>query len=185
MIKTIIKDTDTKMHQTVHVLEQDLLGMRTGRASTALVEKLHVDYYGSPVALNTLAGITVPEPQTIMINPYDRTILKDIERAIMQSDIGLTPNNDGSVIRLNIPPLTKERRQELVKLVGKRLEESRIAIRNIRRSAIDEIRKEQKGGNISEDDMHHGEDEVQKLTDRYIKTIDETGKRKEAEIMEV
>ncbi|PJF43493.1 MAG: ribosome recycling factor [Phototrophicales bacterium] len=185
MIKSILKDAESKMQQTLQVLEHELMGMRTGRASTALVERITVEYYGSPVPLNTVAGLSVPEPQTIMINPYDRTILKDIERAIMNSDIGLTPNNDGNVIRLNIPPLTKERRQELVKLVGKRLEESRIAVRNIRRSAIDELRKKQKAGELSEDDLRHGEDEIQKLTDRYIKMIDDMGKRKEEEIMEV
>ncbi len=185
MTKQIIKDADTKMHQTLHVLEQDLMGMRTGRASTALVEKLTVEYYGAPVPLMQLAGISVPESQTIMISPYDRSTIKDIERAINNSDIGLTPNNDGTAIRLNIPALTKERRQDLVKMVSKRLEEARVSIRNIRRSAIDDMRKEQKGGSISEDELRGGEDDIQKLTDRYIKNIDDIGKRKEAEIMEV
>lgn len=185
MTANIINEAESKMKSTVHVLESDLQAMRTGRASTALVEKLTVEYYGAPTPLLQLAGISVPEPQTIMINPYDRTTIGDIERAILASDLGLTPNNDGSVIRLNIPSLTKERRKELVKMVGKRLEDSRVAVRNIRRSAMDDTKSAEKDGDISEDEMHDAQDKIQKLTDKYIKEVDEIGKRKEAEIMEV
>lgn len=185
MTKAILKEAETKMQQTIHVLEQDLLGMRTGRASTNLVEKIEVEYYGAPVPLMQLAGISVPDASTIMISPYDRTTLKEIERAILGSDIGLTPNNDGSVIRLNIPPMTKERRLELVKMMHKRLEDSRVSIRNIRRSGMDDLRKSQKAGDISEDELKGGEDDMQKLTDKFIKEIEDIGKRKESEIMEV
>lgn len=185
MIKEVLKDAEDRMKSTLHVLEQDFAAMRTGRASTALVEKLPVEYYGTPTPLFQLAGISVPEPQMIMIRPFDRGSISLIEKTILASDLGLTPNNDGTNIRLNIPALTKERRKDLAKQVGKRLEESRIAIRNIRRSAIDDLREFEKESIISEDDLHQGLDKVQKLTDKYIEEIDELGKRKENEIMEV
>lgn len=185
MVKDILKDAESRMKSTLHVLEQDLSGMRTGRASTALVEKLNVEYYGTPTPLFQLASISVPEPQTILIRPFDRSTVATIERAILASDLGLTPNNDGTNIRLNIPALTEERRRELVKQVGKRLEESRVAIRNIRRSAIDDLRSFEKEHLISEDEMHDGQERVQKLTDNFIEEIEEIGKRKENEIMEV
>lgn len=185
MIKEVLKDAEDRMKSTLAVLEDDLRGMRTGRASTALVEKLGVDYYGTETPLLHLATISVPEPQTIMIRPFDKGSLKTIEKAILASELGLTPNNDGTVIRLNIPPLTQERRMELQKLVGKRVEEARIAVRNIRRSANDDLREFEKEKMISEDEQKHGEDEVQKLTDKYIEKIEEAGKRKEQEIMEV
>ncbi len=185
MVKDILKDAESRMKSTLHVLEQDLASLRTGRASTALVEKLNVEYYGTPTPLFQLASISVPEPQTILIRPFDRNTVSTIERAILASDLGLTPNNDGTNIRLNIPALTEERRRELVKQVGKRLEESRVAIRNIRRGAIDDLRSFEKEHLISEDDLHYGQDQVQKLTDKYIEDIDQLGKRKETEIMEV
>ncbi len=185
MIKDVLKDAEDRMKSTLSVLEDDLRGMRTGRASTALVERLSVDYYGTETPLLHMATISVPEPQTIMIRPFDKGSLKTIEKAIQASELGLTPNNDGTVIRLNIPPLTQERRMELQKLVGKRVEEARIAVRNIRRSANDDLREFEKEKMISEDEQKRGEEEVQKLTDRYVEKIEDAGKRKEQEIMEV
>lgn len=185
MIKEVLKDAEERMKSALAVLEDDLRGMRTGRASTGLVEKLEVEYYGTPTPLYQLATLSVPEPQMIMIRPFDKTSLKTIERAILASDLGLTPNNDGTVIRLNIPPLTQERRHELQKLVGRRVEEARVAVRNVRRSAIDDLREFEKEKLISEDESKRGQEEVQKLTDRYIQLIEEAGKRKEAEIMEL
>ena len=185
MIKDLLKDTEDRMKSTLSVLDDDLKGMRTGRASTALVEKLDVEYYGTETPLMHMATLSIPEPQTIMIRPFDKASLKTIEKAILASELGLTPNNDGTVIRLNIPPLTQERRMELQKLVGKRVEEARIAVRNIRRSANDDLRDFEKEKLISEDDKKRGEDNVQKLTDKYIEKIESEGKRKEEEIMEV
>ncbi|NJL92912.1 MAG: ribosome recycling factor [Anaerolineae bacterium] len=184
MIKDILADAEERMKATVHVLEEDLKGIRTGRASTALVEKLMVEYYGAPTSLIQLATASVPDAQTIMIRPFDRTTLHAIERAILQSDIGLTPNNDGEVIRLNIPPLDNERRKELVKQVHKRLEECKVAVRNIRRSAMQDIHEAEKEKLVSEDEMKDGEDKTQKLTDKYVAEVDEVGKRKEKEIMD-
>ncbi|MBN1563240.1 MAG: ribosome recycling factor [Anaerolineae bacterium] len=185
MINDVLKDAAERMKSAVSVLENDLRGMRTGRASTGLVEKLNVEYYGTDTPLFQLATISVPEPQLIAIRPFDKGSLKTIEKAILASDLGLTPNNDGQIIRLNIPSLTQERRQELQKLVGKRVEEARVAVRNVRRSAIDDLREFEKEKLISEDDGKRGQDEVQKLTDKYITEIEEAGKRKEIEIMEV
>ncbi|MBI5960171.1 MAG: ribosome recycling factor [Chloroflexi bacterium] len=185
MIKEVLKDAEDRMKSAVAVLEDDLKGMRTGRASPALVEKLHVEYYGTATPLYQLATITTPEAQLISIRPFDKTSLKAIEKAILASELGLTPNNDGTIIRLNIPALTQERRTELQKLVHRRAEESRVAVRNVRRSAIDDLREMEKEKIISEDDNKHGQEEMQKLTDKYIREIDEAGKRKEAEIMEV
>ncbi len=185
MIKDVLKDAEDRMKSAVSVLEEDLRGMRTGRASTGLVEKLHVDYYGTPTPLYQLATLSVPEPQLISIRPFDKGSLKTIEKAILASELGLTPNNDGTVIRLNIPQLTQERRLELQKLVGRRVEEARVAVRNVRRGAIDDLREFEKEKMISEDEMKHGQDEVQKLTDKYVQEIEDVGKRKEAEIMEV
>lgn len=185
MIKDLLKDAEDRMKSTLSVLEDDLKGMRTGRASTALVERLTVEYYGTETPLQHMATLAIPEPQTIMIRPFDKASLKTIEKAILASDLGLTPNNDGTVIRLNIPPLTQERRMELQKLVGKRVEEARIAVRNIRRSANDDLRDFEKEKLISEDDKKRGEENVQKLTDKYIDKIESEGRRKEEEIMEV
>jgi ribosome recycling factor len=185
MIKDVLKDAEDRMKGALSVLEDDLIGMRTGRASTGLVEKLMVDYYGNETPLFQLATLSVPEAQLIAIRPFDKTSLKTIEKAILASDLGLTPNNDGTIIRLNIPPLTQERRQELQKLVNKRVEEARVAVRNIRRSAIDDLRDFEKEKMFSEDEGKRGQEDVQKLTDKYIAEIEEAGKRKQAEIMEV
>jgi ribosome recycling factor len=185
VIKETIKEAETRMHGAVQSLEEDLTGIRTGRASPALVERLQVEYYGAPVPLVQLANISVPEPRALLIRPFDATTLRAIERGILASDLGLTPNNDGKVIRLNLPPLNEERRRDLVKIVHGRLEESRVAVRNVRRDLIKDLREFEKEKLISEDDLKKAEDELQKLTDKYIQQIDGVGYHKEKEIMEV
>lgn len=185
MIKESIKEAETRMKGAIQSLEEDLAGIRTGRASPALVERLHVDYYGAPTPLVQLASINVPEPRALLIRPFDPTTLRAIERGILASDLGLTPNNDGKVIRLNLPPLTEERRRDLVKIVNSRLEDSRVAIRNIRRDLIKDLREFEKEKLISEDDLKKAEEELQKLTDRFIQQVDSIGYHKEKEIMEV
>jgi ribosome recycling factor len=184
MIKDILADAESRMKSTLSVLKEDLQGIRTGRASTALVEKLMVNYYDNPTPLYQLANLSVPDAQTIAIRPFDQSTLHQIERAIRASDIGLSPNNDGTIIRLHLPPLTQERRRDLVKHVHKRLEEAKVAVRNIRRSAIDDIRDFEKEKLITEDEAEEGQEAMQKLTDRYIEKVDEIGKEKEHEIME-
>ncbi|MFW5691388.1 MAG: ribosome recycling factor [Chloroflexota bacterium] len=185
MIDDILKETKEKMQTTVNVLNDDLNGMRGNRASTAMVDRLMVDYYGQATELRQLANISTPEAMQILIRPYDASAVKDIERAIQSSDLGINPNVDGQVIRLNMPPLTRERRQELVKYLHKRLEEARVAIRNIRRSANQDLGEFEKEKMISEDDLKRGEDQVQKLTDDFVKKIDTMGKEKEEDLMEV
>ena len=172
MIKETIKEAETRMKGAIQSLEEDLTGIRTGRASPALVERLQVEYYGAPVPLVQLASISVPEPRALLIRPFDATSLKAIERGILASDLGLTPNNDGKVIRLNLPPLTEERRRDLVKVVHTRLEEARVAVRNIRRDLIKDLREFEKEKMISEDDLKKAEEELQKLTDRFIQQIE-------------
>jgi ribosome recycling factor len=185
MIKDLLKDADNRMKGAIQALEEDLTGIRTGRANPGLVEKLPVEYYGMETPLFQLASISVPEARVLMIKPFDPSSLKAIEKAILASELNLTPNNDGKVIRLNLPPLTEDRRRDLVKLVHTRLEESRIAIRNIRRDSIKDMRDFEKEKMISEDDLAEGEEELQKLTDKFIDEIDKTGEHKEKEIMEV
>lgn len=185
VIKDTITEAETRMKGAIQALEYELSSIRTGRASPALVERLTVEYYGSPTPLLQLANITVPEPRTLMIRPFDGSTLKDIERAILASDLGLTPNNDGKVIRLNIPILTEQRRKDLVKVVHNRVEESRVAVRNVRRDLIKALREFKDEKLISEDDMKKGEEELQKITDRMIDEIEATGEKKEKEIMEV
>lgn len=185
MIDDILNETKNKMKTALAVFQDDLLGIRSSRASTALVDRMMVEYYGQATEMRQLATISTPEPMQILIRPYDKTAVKAIEKAIQQSDIGINPNVDGEVIRLNMPPLTRERRQELVKFLHKRMEEARVAIRNVRRSANDDLREFEKEKMISEDERKRGEEEVQKLTDKYIEEIDEIGKRKEKEILEV
>jgi len=173
------------MFGAIQSLENDLAVIRTGRASPALVEKLSVIYYDAPTPLMQLASISVPEPRSILIKPFDSSSLKDVERAILASDLGLTPNNDGKSIHLNLPPLTEERRRELVKVVHNRLEEARIAVRNIRRDTQNDMRDFEKEKLISEDELKRGEDDLQKLTDRFVEDISKHGQEKEKEIMEV
>jgi len=185
MIKETLKEAELHMKSAIQALEQDLSGIRTGRASPALVERLMVDYYDMPTPLIQLASINVPEPRALLIKPYDATSLKVIERAIQASDLGLTPNNDGKVIRLNLPPLTEERRRDLVKVVHSRLEEARISVRNVRRDMIKDLKEYEHEKLISEDDLHEAEDELQKLTDHIVQQIDGIGERKQKEVMEV
>jgi ribosome recycling factor len=185
MIDDIIKECTAKMKAAIAVFEGDLQGIRGGRASTALVDRLVVEYYGTPTALKQLATVSTPEPMQIMIRPFDKTAVKSIERAIRESDININPQTDGDVIRLNMPALTRERRQELVKLLHRRMEDARVAVRNIRRHSNDDIRDFEKEKMISEDDAERGQDEIQKLTDRFIAEIETLGERKEKEILEV
>jgi len=185
MVKDILKEAEDHMRKSVDVLEQELKTLRTGRASPALIERLTVNYYDTPTPLEQLANISVPESQMLMIRPYDPGSLKDIERAIQASDLGLTPNSDGKLIRLQIPRLTEERRHELVKVVHKRVEETHIALRNVRREAQDQMRDFQKEKLISEDELKRGRDDLQKLTDKYVGQADTVGKRKEQEVREV
>ncbi len=184
-IKDLLKDAETRMIGAIHALTEDLAGIRTGRASPALVEKLSVDYYGTPTHLKQLATISVPEPRTLLIKPFDAGSLKDIEKAIRASNIGLTPNSDGKVIHLNLPPLDEERRRALVKQMHHRLEEARVAIRNIRRDAHNDLRDYEKEKLITEDDLKYGEEELQKLTDKYTESVAAHGAAKEKDIMEV
>lgn len=185
MIKETIKDAETRMKGAIEALELDLSGIRTGRASPALVERLQVEYYGVATPLMQLATISVPEARALLIRPFDPSTLKTIERAILASELGLTPNNDGKVIRLNLPPLTEERRRDLVKVVHNRAEEGRVAIRNVRRDLVKELREFEHEKMISEDELKRGEEELQKLTDRMIQQIDAIGDRKQKEILEV
>jgi ribosome recycling factor len=185
MLKEVYKEAETRMKGAIQALEEDLSGIRTGRAHPALVEKLPVEYYGTPTPLVQLASISVPEPRSLLIKPFDPTTLKTIERSILASDLGLTPNNDGRQIRLNLPTLTEERRRDLVKLVHHRLEDGRVSVRNIRRDMIKDLREFEEEKMISEDDLKKGEEELQKITDRYIEEINLIGERKEKEILEV
>ena len=185
MIKEILREADMRMHAAIQNLDDDLAGIRTGRATPALVERLPIDYYGVPTPLMQLATISVPEPRSLLIKPFDPSSAKSIERAILASDLGLTPNNDGKQIRLNLPTLTGERRRELVKVVHGRLEECRIAVRNVRRDLHKDMRDLEKEKLISEDDLKRGEEELQKVTDHNIEEINKHGLHKEREIMEV
>jgi ribosome recycling factor len=174
-----------KMEQAVAHLKEELAGIRTGRAAPALLNRITVEYYGTPVPLNQLAGISVPEPRLLQVQPFDKTAISAIEKAIQTSDLGITPSNDGQVIRLAFPQLTEERRKELVKQVHHRAEEGRVAVRNVRRHAKDEMEKLERDGAISEDDLMRGEKELQKLTDRFVAEIDEIQQHKEKELLEV
>jgi len=185
VIKDILNSAESRMRGAIQVLHDDLAAIRTGRASPGLVEKLQVEYYGTPTALMQLASISVPEPRTLTIKPFDPSTLKVIEKTIQASDLGLNPNNDGKVIHLILPPLTEDRRRDLVKHVHHRLEESRIAIRNIRRDIHNDMREFEKEKLVSEDELKRGEDDLQKLTDRFIEEIAKLGEKKETEIMEV
>ncbi len=185
MLKEVIQEAESRMKGAIQNLEDDLSGIRTGRAHPALVEKLLIEYYGTPTPLIQLATITVPEPRSLLIRPFDATTLKAIERGILASDLGLTPNNDGKSIRLNLPPLTEERRRDLVKVVHHRVEDARVAVRNVRRDSIKDLREFENEKMISEDELNKGEEDLQKLTDRFIEEINIVGQRKEKEILEV
>ena len=185
MINEVLDELRERMLKSVEALQDDLLSIRTGRASPALVEKMPVEYYGTATPLNQMASIAAPEPRLLVIRPWDPSALADIERAILKSDLGLTPMNDGMLIRLSIPRLTEERRRELVKVVSRRVEEARIAVRNLRRDALQDLKEFEKEKMISQDEFFRGKDKVQELTDEFIEKIDGIGKRKEEEVMEI
>jgi len=185
MSAEVIAAIEGKMSRSIESMERDFQGLRTGRASTSLVERLVVEYYGTPTPLNQIAGISVPEAHQIVIQPWDRGVLGAIEKAIQRSDIGLTPNVDGSVVRLNIPPLTEERRRDIVKAVHRRMEEAKVEIRNHRRDAGDVLKKEEKDGSLGSDAAHRELDQLQKVTDRFTAEIERLGAHKEHEVMEV
>ena len=185
MRKEVISSTKDKMDKAIEHIRREFSTLRTGRASASLVEGLTVDYYGSAVPLNQIANISVPEARLLMLTPYDKGALGAIEKAVLKSDLGLTPNNDGRVIRIPIPELTEERRKNLVKVVRRLAEDTRVSIRNIRRESNDQLKKSEKASEISEDESHRTMDEVQTVTDEYISKIDEILKAKEDEIMEV
>ena len=184
-IKEILSTAQTKMQKTIEVLRVDLASVRAGRASVSLLDKVMVEYYGTPTPVNQVASVTVPEPRMIVIQPWEKNLLKDIERAIMISDLGLNPNSDGSVIRLNLPQLTEERRKELVKTVHKKAEDPRVSIRNLRREANDSVKKAEKAKEITEDEAKKANDDIQKMTDKFIKEVDTVMEHKEKEGMEI
>ena len=185
MSSEILTATERKMVRAVEAMERDFQGLRTGRASTSLVDRLVVDYYGTQTPLNQLASISVPEPHQIVIQPWDRGVLGAIEKAIQKSDIGLMPNVDGTLVRLNIPPLTEERRKDIVKSVHKRMEEARVEVRNLRRDAADAFKKEERDGSLGADEAHRQLDQLQKVTDHVIADVDRVGAIKEQEVLEV
>jgi ribosome recycling factor len=185
MVQQVINTAKEKMDKAVQAFTRELATIRAGRANPSLLEKVTVDYYGMPTPIIQLASISVPEARLLVIQPYDKSVIKDIEKAILSSDLGLTPSNDGSVIRITIPPLTEERRRELVKLVKKYSEDAKVAVRNIRRDANDELKKLEKNGEITEDELRGYTDDIQKLTDDHIAKIDTITKEEEKEVMEV
>ncbi len=185
MIGQVESQAEKKMVAVIKKTREEFKTVRTGRAHPGLVENITVDYYGTQTPLNQMANISAPEPRSLVIEPYDKSVLENVEKAIMKANLGLTPNNDGSLIRINVPQLTEERRKELVKVVNEKAEESRISIRNIRREANEELEMLEEEGEISEDNMHRGLDNIQTLTDKYIDKINEMLKKKEEAIMEV
>ena len=184
-MKELLKNTEEKMNKTVAVLERDYKSIRAGRANIAVLDRITVDYYGCPTPIQQMAAVSVPEPRILMIQPWDATTLKDIEKAILTSDIGINPQNDGRVIRLSFPPLTEERRKDIVKEVRKAAEENKVAIRNTRRDAIEKLKALKKANTITEDDVADGEKKIQNLTDKFCKEIDDLAVLKEKEIMEI
>jgi ribosome recycling factor len=185
MTDDLFEDAQRRMQRAVEALKQDLGSMRTGRASAALLERITVDYYGTPTPINQVATISVPEARLLVIQPWDRKMLTDIEKAIQRSDLGINPNNDGQVIRLAIPPMNEERRRDMVKVLHKKLDEHKVAIRNVRRDTQDKLRDREKKKEVSEDELKRATDRLQKLTDRFIEEMDKAGKAKEREILEV
>ncbi len=185
MAKQVLEQAKEKMEKSLAAFARELASIRAGRANASLLDRISVDYYGAPTPINQLAGVSVPEARLLVITPYDKSILGEIEKAIMKSDIGITPTNDGNVIRLAIPALTEDRRKELVKVVKKEAEEAKVAVRNVRRDANDELKKLEKNGEITEDDLRGYGDDIQKLTDEFIVKVDEVAKEKEKEILSV
>jgi ribosome recycling factor len=184
-VKELLADAKRRMEGALKALETDFATVRTGRASTHLLDRVTVMAYGSDMPLNQVATISVPEARLLTVQPFDKTLMKDIEKALLEAQLGLTPSNDGQLIRLPVPPLTEERRKEYVKLVHKMAEDARIAVRNVRRDSMNDVKRQEKDGDISRDEAARAQDEVQKLTDAEIKSIDEAMGRKEAEILEV
>jgi len=185
MIDDILLETNTKMKKAIESTKRDLATIRTGRATPAIVDHIKVDYYGVPTPLNQIATISVPEARLLMIQPWDRQALSSIEKAILKSDLGLNPANDGSLLRIRIPQLTEERRKELIKVVRKRVEEGRVALRNVRRSALEEIRELERNKEVSQDEEKRAQERLQELTDSFIEEMDKAGKDKEEELLEV
>lgn len=185
MTADLFEDAERRMQKAIEALKQDLGAIRAGRANAALVERITVEYYGAPTPINQVASITIPEARLLVIQPWDRKLLPDIARAIQKSDLGINPSNDGQVVRLNIPPMSEERRRDLVKTLHKKLDEHKIAVRNIRRDTQDKLRDREKKKEVSEDELKRSTDRLQKLTDRYIDEMDKVGKAKELEILEV
>ncbi len=184
-MEELIAQAKERMERSIEALKKELVGIRTGRANPALVDRLQIDYYGSSTPLQSLANISTPEARLLVIQPFDRTAIPAIEKAIMTSELGLTPSNDGQVIRVGIPQLTEERRQEYVKLVHKRAEDARVSVRNVRRDTVDQFRKLEKAGNISKDEVERELQHVQKVTDSHVEIIEGLAKKKEAELLEV
>ncbi len=182
-MQAVIKEVEAKMQGALDTLGREFAGVRTGRASTGLLEGIRVDYYGTPTPVPQVASLSVPDPKTLLIQPWDASLLPAIEKAIMKSDLGLTPANDGKVIRLVMPPLNEERRKQLAKAVGKLAEDARVAIRNIRHDANKKLKSMEKDKKVSEDDGHRGQDQIQKITDKFIQRVDELLKKKEQEIL--
>lgn len=185
MVNPTLQGSEGKMQASVRVFKEDLATVRTGHATPALVEHVKVEYAGVPTPLNQLAGISAPEANLLVIQPWDKTCISSIEKTILKSDLGLNPSNDGNIIRISIPPLSEERRQELIKVVRKRLEERRVALRNLRHEALNELKKLEKAKEISQDEQRRAQDQLQKLTDRFMSEIEQIGKDKEKELMEV
>lgn len=185
VIDDLLKDAERRMEKSIEALHKELSTIRAGRATPALVERVHVDYYGTPTPLQSLASISAPEARLLVIQPYDRSSIQAIEKALRTGEMGLNPGNDGQVIRIPIPPLTEERRKDFVKMVRKHAEEARVAIRNIRRDEIEHIRKIEKDGEAGVDEVDRGTAQMQKVTDRFVARVDELSHRKEAEILEV
>jgi len=185
MLNEIYSEAEERMQKTIETLKKDLASVRAGRANPAILDKIKVDYYGVPTLINQMANISVPEPRLLMIQPWDKGVIGNIEKAILKSDLGLNPNNDGSIIRIAIPQLTEERRKELVKMIKKKAEDFRVEVRNARRDANDQTKMFEKDGEISEDDARKGTEKIQELTDSYIEKINKLLENKEAEIMEV
>ena len=185
MISELKNNTESRMKKTVGSFTEALQSIRAGRANTTLLDKIHVEYYGQQTPINQVASLSAPEPRLLSIQPWDASLIPEIEKAILKSDLGITPSNDGKIIRLVIPQLTEERRKDLTKLVGKYAEEAKVSIRNIRRDAMEEIKKAEKSKEISEDDKSSYEEDIQKLTDKYTKEVDKVAENKEKELMEI
>lgn len=184
-IEDVLADTEHRMGQSIEAMRRDISTLRTGRATPALIEDLAVDYYGTPTPLKQIASISAPDARAILVQPWDRQSLRDIERSLTQSDLGFNPSNDGNVITVPIPPLTQERRREMVRLLKRKAEDSKVAVRNVRRDGVDSLRKMERDKSISQDENRRSQDTLQKTTDAHIKSIDEVAAAKEAEIMEV